>query len=197
MSQYHFTPASYDQMMADDVPAYGRLQHAIAVQTEGLTVATVLDLGTGTGATARAILALHANAAVVGIDVSRDMLDAASRLLPAQQVTLLEQRLQDPLPAGPYQLVVSALAIHHLDGAGKAALFRRVFATQSPGGRFVFGDVVIPRQPVERPTPLSPGFDLPDSIDDQLGWLADAGFDARCVWTEGDLAVFSSVKPGR
>ena len=113
MFQYHFTPASYDQMMADDVPAYGRLQHAIAVQTEGLTVATVLDLGTGTGATARAILALHASAAVVGIDVSRDMLDAANRLLPAQQVTLLEQRLQDPLPAGPYQLVVSALAIHH------------------------------------------------------------------------------------
>jgi hypothetical protein len=31
-------------------------------------------------------------------------------------------RLQDPLPQGNFDLVVSALAVHHLDGAGKADL---------------------------------------------------------------------------
>jgi hypothetical protein len=41
--------------------------------------------------------------------------------------------------------------------------------------------VIIPRQPVKRPTQLSPDFDLPDSIDDTLCWLVDVGDTARCV----------------
>ena len=45
------------------------------------------------------------------------------------------------------------------------------------------------------PTPLSRDFDLPDRVDDQLDWLADAGFKADCVWTEGDIAVLSATKP--
>ena len=195
MSQYHFTPETYEQMIADDVPAYRRLQNATAEQTLGLHVARFLDLGVGTGAAAKAVLAFHPEAEVVGIDVSPDMLDAARRSLPGRQVTLIEQRLQERLPEGPFQLVVSVLAVHHLDGPDKAGLFRKVFAALSPGGRFVSGDVVTPSHPVEHPTPLSPGFDVPSSVADQLDWLADAGFAAECVWTDDDLAVLSAGKP--
>lgn len=195
MSQYHFTPETYEQMIASEVPAYRRLQHAIASQTDGMKVDRFLDLGIGTGVTARAVLAVNPEATIVGIDRSADMLDAARRSLSTQQAILAEQRLQDPLPDGPYQLVVSALAIHHLDASGKADLFRRVFAALTPAGRFVFGDVVIPARPVTRPTPLSPNFDLPDSTADQLRWLAEVGFEAACTWTDGDLAVFLATKP--
>ena len=55
---------------------------------------------------------------------------------------------QDPLPEGPFDVVVSALAVHHLDGAEKADLFQRVTASLAPGGRFVLGDVVVPEDPV-------------------------------------------------
>jgi len=196
MSQYHFTPDTYAQMIAEDLPAYGHLQHVIAAHTNGLEVSRFLDLGIGTGVTSSAILRVHSTAKVVWIDVSPEMLRAAEQALPKhQQVTLIDRRLQDPLPSGPYLLVVSALAIHHLDGPGKAGLFRRVFAELSPGGRFVFGDVVTPTHAVERPTPLSRDFDLPDRVDDQLEWLTDAGFEADCVWTEGDIAVLSATKP--
>jgi tRNA (cmo5U34)-methyltransferase len=34
--------------------------------------------------------------------------------------------LEDPLPDGPYDVVVSALAVHHLAAASKADLFRRI-----------------------------------------------------------------------
>jgi tRNA (cmo5U34)-methyltransferase len=37
-------------------------------------------------------------------------------------------RLEDALPVGNIDLVVSALAVHHLDGAGKADLFARIAA---------------------------------------------------------------------
>ena len=58
-------------------------------------------------------------------------------------------RLEDALPVGNIDLVVSALAVHHLDGAGKADLFARIPARRRSGGRFVLGDVVVPDDPAD------------------------------------------------
>ena len=54
---------------------------------------------------------------------------------------------------GQFDLVFSALAVHHLDTAGMEDLFRRVAGVLSPGGRFVLGDVVVPRDPSDVVTP--------------------------------------------
>jgi tRNA (cmo5U34)-methyltransferase len=56
-------------------------------------------------------------------------------------------RLEDAPPEGNFDLVVSALAVHHLDGAGKADLFARVAVRLRSGGRFVVGDLVVPDDP--------------------------------------------------
>ena len=98
-------------------------------------------------------------------------------------------RLEDELPEGPFDLVVSALAVHHLDGSGKQDLFRRIAGAVRPGGRFVLGDVVLPARPEDAAISLSPNFDLPDRLDDQLAWLRVAGFAAETIWHIGDLAV--------
>jgi tRNA (cmo5U34)-methyltransferase len=104
-------------------------------------------------------------------------------------------RLEDPLPEGDFDLVVSALAVHHLDGAGKADLFARVAARLRPGGRFVLGDVVVPEDPVDVVTPIDDVYDQPSTIDDQLRWLAAVGLDAEVVWARGDLAVIVADSP--
>jgi tRNA (cmo5U34)-methyltransferase len=91
--------------------------------------------------------------------------------------------------------VFSALAVHHLDGAAKADLFARVAAVLESGGRFVLADVVVPDDPADATTPLSPGFDLPSRADEQVAWLREAGLDATVVWSEGDLAVIVAVRP--
>jgi tRNA (cmo5U34)-methyltransferase len=91
--------------------------------------------------------------------------------------------------------VVSALAMHHLDGAGKADLFRRVAAVLAPGGRFVLGDVVVPEDPADVVTPIDGEYDKPSSTADQLRWLADAGFAARVTWQDRDLAVLAADLP--
>jgi hypothetical protein len=36
---------------------------------------------------------------------------------------------------------------------------------------------------------VSEGFDLPDTVDDQLAWLRDAGFVAHVAWADKDLAI--------
>jgi tRNA (cmo5U34)-methyltransferase len=190
MGQFHFHPDDYLALMHSELPAYERLQDEAAAAT-GAGARRLLELGTGTGETARRVLARHPGATLVGIDASADMLAAA----PLPEADLRRQRLEDPLPAGPFDLVFSALAVHHLDGPAKADLFARVAAALEPGGRFVLADVVVPDDPADATTPLSPGYDLPSTVDDQLAWLRQAGFDATVVWAEGDLAVLVAVRP--
>jgi tRNA (cmo5U34)-methyltransferase len=128
----------------------------------------------------------------VGVDASDAMLEGARAALPAAD--LRRQRLEDPLPAGPFDVVFSALAIHHLAGPAKADLFGRVAAALAPGGRFVIADLVVPEDPADVVTPLEAGFDLPDSVADQLAWLAGAGLRPRVTWARRDLAVLVATK---
>ena len=190
MGQFHFHPDDYLALMHSEMPAYERLQDAAAA-AGGSHARRLLELGTGTGETARRVLARHPDATLVGIDASEEMLAAAA--LPGADLRVA--RLQDPLPEGPFDLVFAALAVHHLDGPGKADLFARVAAVLEPGGRFVLADVVVPDDPADATTPLSPDFDLPSRAEDQLAWLREAGLEASVVCAEGDLAVIVAVRP--
>ena len=176
-------------MMRTEVPAYDELQDAVAGASRGIPARRVLDLGTGTGETASRVLALHPDAFLVGVDESDEMLTMARQSLPAARVELRVSRLQDALPSGPFELVVSALAVHHLESGAKAELFGRVHALLSAGGRFVLGDVVIPEKTADAVTPVDGDYDRPDTLEDQLDWMNAAGFEARASWQDGDLAV--------
>jgi SAM-dependent methyltransferase len=106
--------------------------------------------------------------------------------------------VQDPLPDGPFDVVVSVLTVHHLDGIGKAELFARVANRLAPGGRFVLGDVVVPHDPCDVVTPIDRDYDTPSSIAEQLSWLTAAGLHAQLVWASHDLAVLVGQRmPGR
>jgi len=190
--QYHFDAGTYDDEVRADIPVYDLFQDEVAGATAGVGALRILDLGTGTGATARRVLARHPEASMVGIDESEEMLAVARGRLPSDRVQLCALRLEDPLPDGPFDLVTTALCVHHLDGEGKADLFARVREALSPGGLFVMGDVIVPEDPAAATTPLTPGYDSPSPLADQVRWLSEAGFEPRVVWSEGDLAVVAA-----
>ena len=185
--QFHFDPATYFEMIRDEVPAYDELQDAVAGATAGVRVERVLELGVGTGETSRRVLDIHPAAELIGIDESVGMLAVAAAR--DTKADLRVGRLEEPLPDGSFDLVVSALAVHHLDGDGKADLFARVADRLRPGGRFVLGDVVVPDEPADVITPIDGVYDMPSTVADQLGWLGAAGLDAWVVWSRQDLAV--------
>ena len=191
MSQYHFSPDGYLDEIRADLERFDELQEAVADATRDLPARRILELGTGTGETARRVLERHPDAALVGIDESDSMLEHARRGLP-DGTELGVARLQDALPEGPFDLVFSALTVHHLDPGEKADLFQRIAAVLRAEGRFVLGDVVVPDRPEDAVTPLTEGFDLPDPVQDQLVWLTAAGFDPRVTWAWKDLAVISA-----
>jgi tRNA (cmo5U34)-methyltransferase len=126
---------------------------------------------------------------LVGVDESASMLGAARETLPAERVTLHVGAIEEPLPDGPFDVVASALCVHHLEGSLKRDLFARVRDVLAPGGRFVLGDVVVPVDRADAVIPLSEGYDHPSPLADQLEWLAETGFAACVVWEHKDLAV--------
>lgn len=193
--QYHFNPDTYVEMIRADVPEYSRLQDELTAAS-GSGARRVLELGTGTGETARRLLDAHPNAVLVGVDSNGEMLAVAASVLPGDRVDLRVGPIEERLPEGPFDLVASALCVHHLSGDEKADLFARVFAVLRPGGRFVLADVVVPVDPSDATTPLTPGFDRPSPLADQLEWLEDAGFETRVCWESGDLVVVAADAPG-
>ena len=196
MSQFHFTPDHYLELMHSEVPAFDEFQERVSAATAGLTVTRILELGIGTGETARRVLELHPEARLTGIDVSAEMLAIARETLPSGRIAdLLVRGIQEDLPEEPFDLVISALTVHHLDGPAKADLFRRVADVLRSGGRFVMGDVVVPDDPAAAVTPLSPDYDLPSTARDLARWLQEAGFETRVVWEFKDLAIFSAELP--
>jgi SAM-dependent methyltransferase len=187
--QWHFDPDRYLEMIHTDLPLFDRLQEELVAASGTGAVKRILELGTGTGETARRLLERHPSASLVGVDESEGMLAAAREALPSGRVELRLGRIQDTLPDGPFDLVASALCVHHLDGREKADLFERVHAVLAPGGRFALADLVMPVDPAAARTPFTPCFDKPSLLEDQVGWLADAGFAVEVAWAERDLAV--------
>jgi tRNA (cmo5U34)-methyltransferase len=191
MGQFHWDPQAYVAMVREEVPDYDRVQHEVARATEGVAAHRVLELGTGTGVTTKRVLERHPQAQLTGVDSSEHMLAVVD--LPGADLRL--QDLREALPDGPFDLVFSALAVHHLDSPEKADLIARVAAALAPGGRFVLADVVVPDDPADVVTPLDPGFDLPETVPDLLAWMGDAGLLARVGWQARDLAVLVADRP--
>jgi tRNA (cmo5U34)-methyltransferase len=188
MAGVEWDPEAYLEQMLAEIPGYEALEDAVAAATRGLRVERVLELGTGTGETARRVLAEHPHARWTGIDSSEAMLARARERLP--DADLRVARLEDPLPQGPFDLVVSVLTVHHLAGEGKRDLFARVARITRA---FVLGDVVVPERPADAAIEIDGVYDVPSTVADQLGWLRDAGFEAGARYVRPDLAVFTAL----
>ncbi len=139
-------------------PERDRIQDAILslipVQDDEAFLA--VELGVGDGWLSAAILERFAQARVSGLDGSPAMLQvAANRLTPfAGRFDLRIFQLEDLswLDAldGEVRCVVSSLVVHHLDGAGKRALYRRLYERLTPGGALLLADLLAPNSAWER-----------------------------------------------
>ena len=186
MSEFEWDPDTFLATMLGEIPGYEELQETVAVAAQGRSV---LELGTGTGETAARILARNPGARWTGIDASEAMLERARERLP--DADLRVQRLEDPLPEGPFDLVVSVLAVHHLDGPAKRDLFRRI---ADVGDYFVLGDLVLTERAEDAVIEIDWVMDLPSTVPEQIDWLEEAGFNVEASYVRPDLAVFVARK---
>ncbi|HEX6689245.1 MAG TPA: class I SAM-dependent methyltransferase [Solirubrobacterales bacterium] len=160
-----------------------------------------LDLGTGDGRMLALVCGRHPQAKAVGLDSSKPMLDrAAKRFGDDPLVELRRHELELSLvESGPFDAVVSGLAIHHLEDERKRELFGEIRALLVPGGVFANLDLVRSASPrlhrrflreIGR-TEDDPTDRLAD-LSEQLQWLREAGFgevDCHFKWLELALLV--------
>ncbi len=113
----------------------------------------VVELCCGEGLLARAILERFSACRLHGYDGSTTMLDKARTALQplGERFTLHPFDLAAPdwrsFP-WPVRAVVSSLALHHLDGDQKCALYRDLYHVIDPGGALIVADLIQPAHPL-------------------------------------------------
>ena len=138
------SPAKYDARIRSLIPLYDELiaEVARALGHASRPVRTVVDLGIGTGALARACLDQAPGARVWGIDADRDMMAIARARLGSRsrRVTMTTGSFLDqPLPS--CDAIVASYSLHHIRTArAKLAFYRRCYRALRPGGVLINGD---------------------------------------------------------
>ncbi|MBB4198870.1 methyltransferase [Rhodoblastus sphagnicola] len=175
----------------------------------------VLDIGAGTGLFSAMALAQCNVGRLCLLDASAAMLEQARTRFAGND--RVDYRVGDMAHAnlgGPWDAVISSLAIHHLSDDEKRQLYRRIHAALKPGGLFVNAEQV------SGPTPSTDAlyervwleqvrrlgapeseidkarermaFDRCACVNDQIKWLEQAGFaDVDCSYKAWRFAVLS------
>jgi tRNA (cmo5U34)-methyltransferase len=162
-----------------------------------------VDLGTGDGRLLALVRSRHPEAEALGLDSSPPMLERArERFAGSAGVELRQHDLQAPLAELRADVVVSGLAIHHLEDPRKRELFGEVHELLAPGGVFANLDLVRSasarlherfRREIGR-VEDDPG-DRLAGLEEQLGWLREAGFaEVECHFKWLELTLVVAVK---
>ncbi|MFA4824302.1 MAG: methyltransferase domain-containing protein [Methanoregula sp.] len=179
----------------------------------------ILDIGAGTGLLSALMIQKFPDAALTLVDLSESMLSVAQeRFAGRKDVRYITGNYSSVDFAGRYDLICSALSIHHLEHEEKHRLYKKIYDALKPGGMFVNADQVLGETvAINRrymaywdeflvPCPLSAEdkkqmlyrretFDKNEKLSVQLAWLQECGFnEIDLVYKNRLFVVFTGRK---
>jgi tRNA (cmo5U34)-methyltransferase len=212
--------ATYAEHILQFIPHYqeqNELMIALVPYPPDATM-RVLDLGAGPGVLSGFMLERYPHAKVHVFDLAENMLANARKLLAdfSERVTYQAGDFGTVDFGEGYDVVLSGLAIHHLDHPGKRGLFKRIFCALRPGGTLMIRDIV--RGETDAITAVYEKLwcdyirsmqtderavmgryhaeDVPAPLEEQLHWLRECGFsNVGCHWKYLNFAIFGGEKP--
>jgi tRNA (cmo5U34)-methyltransferase len=179
----------------------------------------VLDLDAGTGLMAEMVAAKYPAYRIDLMDIAEDMLTEAKKRLKLYQNSFrfITGDYSVMSVHHRYELVMSALSIHHLEAAAKRDLFGKIFAHLTTDGIFISADQVAGDTEIidrifrsswneavlakgARTAKLNAAFermeeDRTSILSEHVRWLRQAGFaEVNCWYKNYSFAVVSSSK---
>ena len=178
----------------------------------------VIDLGAGTGLLTYFWYQQYPNSEYVLVDIADEMLQVAQkRFHGIKTISYQIANYTDGFPIGCFDTVISALSVHHLDDAGKARLFSRIYDALPAGGLFVNYDQFCAGHPdidewyntywesqlansglTDQDIALWQGrrkLDRECSVEEELKMLRDSGFrTVKCIYSHQKFSVILAIK---
>jgi tRNA (cmo5U34)-methyltransferase len=152
----------------------------------------ILDPGCGTGLELDEIFQRLPDVSIVGIDLTRVMLDKLKQKHPDKNMELICGSYFDvDLGENTFDTAVSFQTMHHFPCTEKVGLYTKIRKALNPGGVYIEGDYMVTEQAIEdvlyveslklrRETDVPQGefyhIDIPCTVDNQIAMFKQAGF---------------------
>ncbi len=219
--QEHFArqAGEYEQLMARLVPHYHE-QHTIIAKLIPFgrqQPMKVLDLGSGPGVLAELVLKLFPKAEVVVFDLTEKMLEACTKQLAPyrERLTVVQGDFKTDSLGPGYDLIMAGLSLQHLNHDERRRIYKDIYGSLNLGGMYLAREIVVDPSPyvtdwhyrLWRDFMRSHGEDdalwyekhrakdYPATIEQNLTWLAEAGFGQTvCHWRYFNFAILTAQK---
>ena len=209
----------YDEQRRKFIPCFDDFYGtAVSVASVDAKNPGILDIGAGTGLLSAFLMERYPEASFTLIDISEKMLDMAKdRFRNNSNVKYIAADYSKYDFTEKYDLVVSAVSIHHLEDEEKKELYKKSYSILKENGIFINADQVHGETPfienINKTTwrqhiessglpdeEILAGYervklDKDSSLDQQLYWLKEAGFcDVSCIYKHYQFAVMFGRK---
>lgn len=149
-AQFNLVAKEYDANRKKFIPCFDDYyEHTPQLIVSGIEkTKRILDLGAGTGLLSYFWYELCPSSEYVLVDIADEMLNVArKRFAGIDSVSYEIMDYSDTLPNGDFDVIISALSIHHLENEQKEKLFERIYDKLPRGGLFVNYDQFCGGQP--------------------------------------------------
>ncbi|MBU5317287.1 class I SAM-dependent methyltransferase [Clostridium bornimense] len=178
----------------------------------------ILDLGAGTGLLSTFWYKYFPKSEYVLIDIAEEMLDVArKRFAGLKNVSYQILDYSQRLPKGEFDVITSALSIHHLEHRDKKELFSRIYDKLPKGGLFINYDQFcagsmemniwfdsfwenqlresgLSKVDLERWQERRK-LDRECSVEDEIGMLQKSNFrEVKCIYSNQKFSVIVAIK---
>lgn len=138
-SQFNLVAKEYDINRRKFIPCFEEFYvNTTKLLAKTLTPKCVLDLGAGTGLLSMYWYENFPNAEFTLDDIAKDMLEIAKkRFAGIENIKFITDNYCKALPEGAFDLIISALSIHHLEDNEKLNLFKTIYDRLPVSGAFI------------------------------------------------------------
>ena len=209
----------YDEQRKKFIPCFDDF-YGVSVSVASVDTETprILDIGAGTGLLSGFLMERYPEASFTLIDLSEKMLEIAKdRFRSNSNVKYIIGDYSKYDFVEKYDLVASALSIHHLEDNKKKEFYKKIYSMLKQNGIFINADLVYGETPfIENLNKTTwkqyiEGSGLPEEeilagyerikldreskLDQQIDWLKEIGFyDVSCIYKFYNFAVMFGRK---